>query len=136
MPLLSVAVTGQPDPQRSAALADILTDLTNQHLGKKPALTAVAIHYLDPDHWAVGGKPLSKQNANSFSLTIRVTQGTNTKPQYDAYIDAVFAALSDLMGSVRDESYIIIEEIPAAAWGFGGRTQEHRYISGQVTSAA
>lgn len=130
MPLLNVAVTGNPDTARSAAIASKLTELTNTHLGKDPALTAVAIRNVDHDCWFVGGQALSRQNADSFSLQIKVTAGTNTKPQIAAYIEAVFSAMSDLLGGVCDESYVVVDEVPAASWGYAGRTQEFRLFAG------
>ena len=140
MPLLNVAVTGKPDAKQSLEIATKLTELTNLHLGKAPALTAVKVEYVDPDHWFVGGQALSRQaksweNANSFSLQISVTAGTNTKPQIATYIDAVFSQMSDSLGAVRDESYIVVNEVPAPAWGYAGKTQEFRYIAGQLTAA-
>jgi len=139
MPLLNVAVTGKPDAQRSLEIATKLTDLTNLHLGKDPALTAVKIEYVDADHWFVGsqalnGQAMSGQKSNSFSLHISITEGTNTKPQIGTYIEAVFSQMSDSLGAVRDESYIVVDEVPAAAWGYAGKTQEFRYIAGQVSS--
>ncbi len=136
MPLLTVTLTGSVDARRSAATAAILTELTQKHLGKDPALTAVAIRYLDPDHWFIGGEAMSRRNADSFSLDIKVTEGTNTKPQIAAYVDAVFAAMAGLLDGVREESYIIVHEVAAASWGFGGKTQEFRFIAGKLAPAA
>jgi 4-oxalocrotonate tautomerase len=136
MPLLNVSVTGRADPKRSAAIAARLTELTDRHLGKDPALTAVAIRHLDQDQWFVGGEALSRRNAASFSLHIAVTEGTNTKPQMAAYIEAVFAAMTEILDAVRDESYVIVAEVPAAAWGYGGKTQEFRYIAGRLKATA
>jgi len=140
MPLLNVAVAGKPDAKRSLKIATKLTELTNQHLGKDPALTAVKVEHVDPDHWFVGGQALSKQtmserNAASFSLHISITEGTNTKPQIAMYIDAVFSQMSDSLGAVREESYIVVDEVPAPAWGYAGKTQEFRYIAGQLSAA-
>ena len=136
MPILNVAVTGRPDPTRSAAIASKLTELTNTHLGKDPALTAVAIQHTGHDHWYVGAQALGGRNLDSFSLHVSVTEGTNTKPQIAAYIEAVFSAMSELLGSIRDESYIVVDEVPAAAWGYAGKTQEFRFISGGLNLAA
>ncbi len=130
MPLLNVAVTGTADPERSAAIAARLTALTEKYLGKDPALTAITIRNVDPDHWFVGSKAVGGRNANSFSLQISVTEGTNTKSQIADYIEAVYSSMSELLGSVCDESYIVVDNVPAASWGYAGRTQEFRYING------
>ncbi len=136
MPLLNVSVTGSPSPSRSSAIAAKLTELTNVHLGKDPALTAVAVRYVDDAHWFTGGRAIGDGTAASFSLHIFVTAGTNTKSQMAAYSEAVFAAMSKLLGGVREESYIIVDEVPGAAWGYAGLTQEFRYIAGQLRQAA
>lgn len=132
MPLLNVSLAVPPDPDLSLQVASTLTRLTNVHLGKDPALTAVAIRYLEPDHWFIGGQAVSAGKAPSFSLQIAVTSGTNTKTQMADYIDAVFAEMTGLLGSVRDESYIIVNELPAPGWGYAGQTQEHRFVAGRL----
>jgi 4-oxalocrotonate tautomerase len=132
MPLLNVALTGQPDPARSASVAAALTELTAHYLGKEPSHTAVSISYVGHDHWFIEGKALRGTGAESFSLRIMITEGTNTKSQIAAYIKAVFAAMSDILGGVRLESYIVVDEVPGAAYGFGGKTQEYRYIADQL----
>ena len=48
----------------------------------------------------------------------------------------VFAALSSTLGNTHTESYILVHEVPAAAYGFGGETQEFRFISGRLKQAA
>jgi len=136
MPHLNVVVSGRPDKARSGAIAAKLTELTNTHLGKEPALTAVAVGYVGHEHWFIGGEALSEADGESFSLHIAVTEATNTKPQIAAYVEAVFTAMSDLLGGVRDESYVVVSEVPAAAWGYAGKTQEYRFIAGQIARAA
>jgi 4-oxalocrotonate tautomerase len=132
MPLLNVALTGQPDASRSAAIASTLTELTARLLGKDPPHTAISVSYVGHDHWFIEGKPMSDVKAESFWLRVMISQGTNTKTEIAAYIDAVFAAMSDLLGGAREESYIVVDEVPGASYGFGGKTQEHRYIAGRL----
>ena len=44
--------------------------------------------------------------------------------------------MTRLLGAVHHESYILVHEVPAAAYGFGGRTQEYRFIAGRIDRAA
>jgi 4-oxalocrotonate tautomerase len=37
-----------------------------------------------------------------------------------------------LLGGVHTESYALVHEVPASAYGYGGQTQEFRYISGKL----
>ena len=135
MPIITIAVTGKPDPDLSARLAAQITELTRAHLRKDPAVTAVAVSYIDPHHWFAGGKSLAAQERNSFWLDIKVVDGTNTKAEFADYLQSVFAAMENMIGPVHEESYILVHEVPAAAYGYGGKTQEFRFISGRMGKA-
>ncbi len=50
-------------------------------------------------------------------------------------LEAVFATVSDILGPTYSESYVLVHEVPAAAYGFGGKTQEFRFISGRMRTA-
>jgi 4-oxalocrotonate tautomerase len=136
MPIINVSVTGKPDPSLSQRIALQVTDLTRLHLQKDPTLTSVAIHYVDPSHWFAGGQSLAAQGANTFWIDIKVVDGTNTKAELAKYLEAVFATLSSTLGKTHTESYILVHEVPAASYGFGGKTQEFRFISGRLKQAA
>jgi 4-oxalocrotonate tautomerase len=136
MPIITVSLTGKPDPALSQRIAQQVTELTKSHLKKDPTITAVAINYVDPVHWFAGGLSLAAQDANTFWLDIKVVDGTNTKPELANYLEDVFAALSATLGKMHTESYILVHEVPAAAYGFGGKTQEFRFISGKLKQPA
>ncbi|SED57268.1 4-oxalocrotonate tautomerase [Rhizobiales bacterium GAS188] len=136
MPIINVAVTGKPDVTLSRRIAERVTELTRTHLRKDPTITAVAISYIDPEHWFAGGASLASQGANSFWLDIKVVDGTNTKPELASYLEAVFAEMGTILGQLHSESYILVHEVPAAAYGFGGKTQEFRFIDGRIRLAA
>ncbi|MGN7754435.1 tautomerase family protein [Sinorhizobium sp. 22678] len=132
MPIINISVTGQPEPELSAKIAAKVSDLTQSHLRKDPSVTAVVVSYVDPRHWFAGGKSLASQQSSSFWLDIKVVDGTNTKQELGAYVEAIFAAFEDILGMVHPESYVLVHEVPAAAYGYGGKTQEFRYISGRL----
>lgn len=52
------------------------------------------------------------------------------------YIEAVFGTMERLLGALHDTSYTVVHEVPAAAWGFAGTTQEHRFVASRIASAA
>ncbi|ESW83064.1 MULTISPECIES: 4-oxalocrotonate tautomerase family protein [unclassified Mesorhizobium] len=135
MPIINVSVTGKPDAALSAAIAKEVTELTATHLRKDATITAVAISYHDPEHWFAGGKSLAEHGTNTAWLDIKVVDGTNTKLELEAYLQAIFAAFGRLLGKVHEESYALVHEVPAAAYGFGGKTQEFRFISGRMKAA-
>lgn len=136
MPIINISLTGKPDAALSARVAAEVTTLTKNHLRKDPTITAVAVNYLDPEHWFAGGRSLAEQGANTFWLDIKVVDGTNTKPELADYIEHIFAAMGRMLGRVHSESYVLVHEVPAAAYGFGGKTQEFRFISGRLQTAA
>ena len=135
MPIINVSVTGKPNAALSAAIAKEVTELTATHLRKDPTITAVAISYFDPEHWFAGGKSLAEHGTSTFWLDIKVVDGTNTKIELEAYLKAIFAAFGHLLGAVHEESYAFVHEVPAAAYGYGGKTQEFRFISGRLKAA-
>lgn len=135
MPIINVNVTGKPDAALSARIAREVTEITATQLRKDPTITAVAISYIDPQHWFAGGRSLAEHGNNTFWLDIKVVDGTNTKLELEAYLEDIFAAFGRLLGSVHEESYALVHEVPAAAYGYGGKTQEFRFISGRLKAA-
>ncbi len=132
MPIVNVAVAAEPDPALSARIAATLAELTARHLRKDPRVTVVVVTHVDPHHWFAGGRSLADEGKASFWLDIKVVDGSNTKPELAAYLDAVFTAMGGLLGPLHPESYVLVHEVPAAAYGYGGRTQEFRYVAGQL----
>ncbi|MER8633510.1 4-oxalocrotonate tautomerase family protein [Mesorhizobium opportunistum] len=135
MPIINVSVTGKPDAALSARIAREVTEITATQLRKDPTITAVAVSYIDPQHWFAGGKSLAEHDTNTFWLDIKVVDGTNTKLELEAYLKAIFDAFGGLLGGVHEESYAFVHEVPAAAYGYGGKTQEFRFISGRLKTA-
>lgn len=127
MPILNVKVSGFASAERSQKIANMLSKHTQEILNKNPELISIAISYIDPLHWIVGGKTLAAQMKSSVYVDIKVTDETNTKSEKAAYIKAVFSGFEDMLGDLHHESYIYVEDVRAAAYGYGGRTQEYRY---------
>jgi 4-oxalocrotonate tautomerase len=127
MPILNVKVGARKSAALTKAIAGTLSDLTTRILHKKPEVTAIAIDYVDPDDWIVAGKSLSEHGKSSFYFDIKITDETNSKEEKAQYIRASFEALSELLGNVHEESYIYVQDVRAAAYGFGGKTQEFRF---------
>jgi 4-oxalocrotonate tautomerase len=90
-------------------------------------VTSIAIDYIDPADWIVGGRSLAEQGRSSIYFDIKVTDETNTKDDKAQYIREAFEAFARLLGDLHDESYIHVHDVRAAAYGYGGKTQEFRY---------
>lgn len=127
MPILNVKVSGDKDVQVTRKITTLLLDTTTRILKKKPEVTAITIQYVPSDCWVIGGDLLSEQSKSSFYLDIKVTDETNTKDEKADYIREVFEGFKGILGDLHDESYIYVEDVRAAAYGYGGRTQEFRY---------
>ena len=99
---------------------------------KDPKVTAIIVKSVDANDWFAGGKSLAEQKLASFWLDIHVTEGTNTKDEKAAYLAAVFKRMVDLLGPLHNETYLHVDEVRGDAYGFGGLTQERRYIAGKL----
>ena len=135
MPILNLKVSAPRSASLSRTLSEGLVEATARILRKNPEITAVAIDYVSPEDWIVGGKSLAEQKKASFWLDIKVVDGTNTKDEKALYLAEVFAFMGRVLGSLHEESYVLVHEVPADAYGFGGATQEHRYIANKLRTA-
>jgi len=136
MPVLNMKVSGPRHSGKVEAITNLLLDLTTNVLGKKRELTAITFQFIDSQDWVVGGTPLSQLGKSSFYFDIKVTDETNTKDEKARYIKGVFEGMSDILGVVHEESYIYIEDVRAAAYGYGGKTQEYRYHQSNLNHTA
>jgi 4-oxalocrotonate tautomerase len=130
VPYLNLKLCGEPSQEPAGLIAKCLTDLTAEILKKKRELTAVAVEFVAPLLWYIGGTPIADQSLRSFFLEIKVTEGTNTKDEKALYALRVFAAIEEILGPLASASYIVIHEVRADAWGYQGQTQEFRYVRG------
>jgi 4-oxalocrotonate tautomerase len=127
MPILNVKVSGKKSIEVTKQINELLLDLTHRVLGKKKEVTAIAIDYVDHDCWLVGGHLLSEQGKNSFYFDIKITDETNTKHEKARYIQEAFEGFDRILGNLHEESYIYVQDVKAASYGYGGKTQEYRY---------
>jgi 4-oxalocrotonate tautomerase len=132
MPILNVKLSAEPSVELSEAVASGLVEITARVLRKRPEITSVAIDYTAPEHWIVAGKSLAQHGKASFWLDIKVVDGTNTKDEKAQYLAEVFSLMGRVLGDLHQESYALVHEVPADAYGFGGLTQEHRYVAGKI----
>lgn len=126
MPTLTLRTAPPQDAPRQRALAEALTRITAETLGKRPEVTAVVIDGVPPGQWFIGAR--APQQATAW-LEICITSGTNSAEQKAAFIDAAFQELQRQLapsGPLEAASYVIVHELPASDWGYGGRTQQAR----------
>lgn len=133
MPLITVTIaTPHKKSISKAAVAAEVARLSTGLLHKDPAVTAVIVNRVPTDDWFCGGRSLTDHWLASFWLDIHVTDGTNTKDEKAAFIAAAYAAMEELLGPLHEESYVHVHGVRGDAYGYGGLTQERRYIERQL----
>jgi 4-oxalocrotonate tautomerase len=76
--------------------------------------------------WHMGGTDVTGPTA---FLEISIIAGTNTPQEKAAFIAAAFVELQTQLGlgqPLASASYVIVREVPATDWGYGGQTQAAR----------
>jgi 4-oxalocrotonate tautomerase len=133
MPTLQLKLSPQVTPAVEAALAQELTRLSAECLGKRPEVTALMIEALPAARWFIGAQA---EPGPTAWMEISITAGTNTPAQKADFIAAAYAALQRHLGLERplaQASYVIVRELPAGDWGYGGQTQAARQQARRVT---
>ena len=131
MPLISVTYATDK-PVSKAEIAAEVTRLSSTILGKPPEVTALIGQRVEPDEWFAGGRSLVEAGLASFWLDIRVTEGTNTKDEKAKFLAETFKTMGRLLGPLHEESYAHVHEVRGDAYGYGGLTQERRYIASKL----
>lgn len=127
MPHIVVQHSGAPDARLTHETVDRVVRLTEEILGKRRDVIAVAVDYVAADRWFVGGAALDALGRSAFHLDITITDETNTKAEKGRYVRAVFAAMAALRPDLHPVSYVHLIDARAAAYGYGGETQEYRF---------
>lgn len=131
----SAAAESAPARSELARRASALVaDLTVEVLGKRRELISIEVRFIESELWFVGGRSLDEQGRNSFFLDISITDETNTKDEKARFIEQAYAQLAALIGEVHEVSYIHVVDARAAAYGYGGATQEHRYQAAYIAA--
>ncbi len=105
----------------------LVTRLAADHLGKHSKVTAVLIEPAPPGSWFVASHNSTSLGLSTFWLTIAITTGTNVKAEPAVFIRAAAAEMQDLLGWVREQSYVLVKAVDRNAYSYGGRTQSARW---------
>lgn len=127
MPYIAIRLSGQRNAQLAQKAVELVEELTHTVLGKDRAVMASSVEFIPADDWFIGGTPLSQTGASAFYLEVSITDETNTKAEKARYLREVFAAFARLLPDLHSTSYIHLVDARAAAYGYGGRTQEWRH---------
>jgi 4-oxalocrotonate tautomerase len=127
MPHIVVRVSGQPDAHIARQTVDTVNKLTQEVLGKKLEVIAIELTFVPADRWYIGGKTLVELNKSAFNLDISITDETNTKAEKARYLRELHAAMGRILPDLHEVSYVYLIDARAAAYGYGGLTQEYRH---------
>ena len=127
MPHIVLHLSGAPDATRTRQAVDAVVRLTQSALGKKLPVIAVAVQHIPADQWFIGGETLASLGRSAFQLDISITDETNTKAEKARYLREVHATMAALLPDLHEVSYVHVIDARAAAYGYGGLTQEHRH---------
>lgn len=130
MPLLTLDICSAPlTLEQRHQIQKGLTRLMASVLGKVAHLTVVQLREnQDRSLWSVGGRPLAS-NEWCASLQVAITEGTNTQPQHSEFLAAAHDMMQAVVGYPPSAPlYILLNNVPAAHWGFGGKTQASRRV--------
>lgn len=127
VPHIVIQLSGQRDAALVRQSVQAVNEITHSVLGKAPPVMATTVQFISADDWFIGGKPLSETGASAFYLQINITDETNTKQEKARYVREVFEAFAKLRPELHETSYVHLIDARAAAYGYGGRTQEWRH---------
>ncbi|RZL89458.1 MAG: 4-oxalocrotonate tautomerase [Variovorax sp.] len=127
MPHIVVHLSGQPDAHLTRRTVDTLAELTRSVLDKKLPVIAITVQYIGDDAWFIGGRSLAELGKSAFHLDISITDETNTKAEKARYLREVYATMAALRENLHEVSYVHLIDARAAAYGYGGLTQEYRH---------
>lgn len=122
MPILTVRIGATKSLETTQRVSAQLIELTARILGKRPPVTVIVIDYVDPADWIIAGRSLAERGLASFTFDIKVTDETNTKDEKAQYIREAFEGFRKLLGDMHEESFIHVDDVRAAAYGYGGRS--------------
>ena len=127
MPHIVIHLSGEPDTALARQVAADVSGLTQRLLGKAPEVIAITVQFVPAKAWFIGGQSLAEQGRSAFHLDISVTDETNTKAEKARHIAALHQAFTRLRPDLHEVSYVHVIDARAAAYGYGGHTQEFRH---------
>jgi 4-oxalocrotonate tautomerase len=127
MPHIVIHLSGPRNTELGLNAVAMVNRLTAEVLGKMPEVMATTVQYISDDDWFIGGQPLSVLGGSAFHLDISITDETNTKAEKARFVREVYEEFAVLRPGLHETSYVHLIDARAAAYGYGGRTQEWRH---------
>src|SRR5882757_9474940 len=127
MPFIRITVSGPAlATEQFSRLHMEMTDLMATILGKRADLTSVLVEQPAVARWAIGGAPAKV----AVHVEATITAGTNSPEEKARFIEKTMRLLRSVLGAeLHPATYVVVNEVPANAWGYDGRTQESRQLA-------
>lgn len=124
MPYLQIRLFSHK-PVNSAHLGAEATRLMTDVMHKNREVTVVEV-VTTHSAWYAGGIPIDGPAAY---VDVKITRGTNSEADKAQLLQSMQALLDHELGPLAAPAYIVIHEIAACDWGYGGRSQSSRTTS-------
>ena len=129
MPYIDIRLGGRLDSEQRERLYETTTSLMNTVMGKRREVTVVHVQESEPQQWSTNAIQLTASDSISAYVDVKVTAGTNTAEQKAEMIAQTVKMLQDVVGTIQEACYVVIDEIAADSWGYDGKTQAARTAS-------
>ena len=129
MPYINIRLSSSLDNEQRKQLHEQTTLLMNTIMGKRREVTVVHIEESEPQQWSTNARPLTTHEPTGAYVDIKVTDGTNTPEEKAEMISQTVKMLKDIVGTIQEACYVVIDDIPANSWGYNGKTQAARAAS-------
>lgn len=129
MPYIDIRLGGNLDNEQRKQLYEKTTSLMNTVMGKRREVTVVHIQESDAQQWSTNAIPLTVKAPIAAYVDIKITDGTNTPEEKAEMISQTVKMLNDVVGTIQEACYVVIDDVPANSWGYNGKTQAARAAS-------
>lgn len=126
---IKIAASGPASFDAKATLHRRTTELMATVMRKNAQLTSVLIEEHLIQNWRIGDRPIAESGIAAAHMDIKVTAGTNTDREKAKMIADSMAMFCEVFGLMPEATYVVIDEVPAESWGYGGHTQAAHRVS-------
>ncbi len=129
MPYINIRLGSNLDSGQRKRIFERTTALMHTVMGKRREVTVVHIQESEPQQWSTNAIPVTAEDPISAYVDIKVTDGTNTSAEKAEMISQTVKMLGDVVGTIQEACYVVIDDISADSWGYNGKTQAARAAS-------
>lgn len=129
MPYINIRLGTNLNNEQRIQLFEQTTSLMNTVMRKRREVTVVHIQESESQQWSTNSIPLTAKSPVGAYVDIKVTDGTNTVEEKAEMVSQTVNMLKDVVGTIQEACYVVIDDLPADSWGYNGKTQAARAAS-------